>query len=203
MQLFSRHAKSLSTTLTPAFSTDSHLNKMKAKDIPLDNSLFFYRVMTSVPSHFHRYRWMITDVSEKIRQARKHPTKPLLSPVWCTHNGGYRVQIQIYLNGNGRCLRTHMSVFMAFRAGPDNAFLKWPVCGTMSFFLLDQERKNARPIVCSLRSDPKSSSFTRPPQDSSSVMNIASGCPDFTPISTLCDTKYVKDDTIFLESCFY
>lgn len=189
---------------TPTPSIDFPLTKVNHKDISQDHSPSFYRIETYTSSIYHRYRWIITGAYEKIRHARNYPNQPLISPIMCTHHGGYKAQILIYLNGNGRCLRTHVSAFMAFRSGYDNAFLKWPVHGTMSFFLLDQERNNARPIVRCLQSDPKSSSFSRPPQpqDHGYEINIASGCPDFTPISTLDDNKYVKNDTMYWEFSF-
>ena len=205
IQRFDRCASKLNGALASTPSVDFPLAKVNHKDISQDNTPFFYRVIKLTPSIYHRYRWIITDPYEKIRHARNHPNQPLTSPEWCTHPGGYKAQILIYLNGNGRCLRTHVSVFMAFRSGYDDAFLKWPVQGTMSFFLLDQERNNARPIVRCLQSDPNSSSFSRPPQpqDHGSTMNVASGCPDFALISTLYDTRYVKNDTMYWEFCFH
>ena len=202
IQRFDRCASKLNGTLTSTPPIDLPLTKVNNKDILQDNSLFFYRVGKLTPSY--RYRWIITDAYEKIRHAHNHPNQPLTSPEWCTHLGGYKAQILIYLNGNGRCLCTHVSVFMVFRSGYHNAYLKWPVHGTMSFFLLDQERNNARPIVRCLQSDPNSSSFSRPPQphDHDSTMNVASGCPDFTLISTLYDTRYVKNDTMYWEFSF-
>lgn len=199
MHRFKRYAGKLNGSLPLTHSTGSQLTK--EKDISQDHS-HFYRVETSASSIFHRFRWIITNASERIRHARNNPNAPLTSPVWSTHHGGYKVQVFIYLNGNGRCLRTHISVFMAFRSGHDNAFLKWPVRGTMSFFLLDQERKNSRLIARTVQSDPNSSSFSRPPEDRDSEMNVASGCPDFARISTLSDSKYVKNDTMFWEFSF-
>ena len=206
IQRFNRCTRMVNGALAnPTPSIDFPLTKVNHKDISQDFSPFFYRVKTSsTPSIYHRHKWIISGVSEKIRHARNHPDQPLISPVWCTHRGGYKAQTLLYLNGNGRCLSTHVSAFMVFRSGYDNAFLKWPVHGTMSFFLLDQEWNNARPIVRSLQSDPNSSSFSKPPQpqDHGSEMNVASGCPDFTPISTLYDNKYVKNDTMYWEFSF-
>ena len=61
--------------------------------------------------------------------------------------------------------------------------------------LLDQNNKEN--IVDAFRPDPKSSSFKKPTSD----MNIASGCPLFTPLSMLDNgsNAYVKDDTAFIK----
>ena len=42
---------------------------------------------------------------------------------------------------------------------------------------------------------PESSSFQRPQSD----MNVASGCPQFTKLSTLDDDNYVKDDVMYIK----
>ena len=62
--------------------------------------------------------------------------------------------------------------------------------------MLDQNRREH--VIDAFRPDPSSSSFKQP----SSEMNIASGCPLFTPLTTL-DTAgakaYIKDDTLFIK----
>ena len=180
-------------------SDDSCHEKRKVDGNFLGDSTLFYLVDTERPPPQYRYRWKISHVAENLSYARHHPNKPLDSPWWCTHRGGYRMQAHIYLNGNGRCAGTHMSVFVQVVLGPDDCLLRWPLMGVLTVILVDQE-KNARPIACTLRSDPASSSFQRP--IGTSEINIASGCPDFASTDILSDGRYVKDDIMFLQICF-
>lgn len=177
----------------------SHQGKTKI-GIKLDS---FYPINVETPPCVSRYRWRIQDVAKHLRYAHSHPDQPLVSPWWpiATCYGSYRMCAQIYPYGNGRCRSTHISAFMAVIRGPDDPLLSWPLNGTLSFFLLDQEKKT-RPIVRTLQSDSNSSSFLRPRQACGSEMNVASGCPDFTPITTLYDNRYVKDDNMYWEVTF-
>ena len=157
-----------------------------------------YPVDTDIPPPKYRYRWKIPDVAKMISYAHSHPNKPLDSPWWCTHRGGYRMQACMYLNGNGRCTGTHVSVFVQVLLGPDDCLLRWPLTGIFTVILVDQEKKT-HPIARTVRFDPASSSFQRP---TDSEMNIARGCPDFASTDKLFDGRYVKDDTMFLEISF-
>jgi hypothetical protein len=179
-------------------SEENHFEKGKVDTNFGGKNTLLYQVDAGIPPPVRRYRWRIPDVAERISYARSHPNEPLDSPWWCTHHGGYRMQAYIYLNGNGRCAGTHMSVFVRVVLGPDDRLLRWPLTGVLTVILVDQE-KNARPIACTLRSDPASSSFQRP---TDSELNIACGCPEFASIDKLSDGRYVKDDIMFLEISF-
>ena len=58
---------------------------------------------------------------------------------------------------------------------------------------LDQNHR--KHIVQTFKPTPESSSFQRPQSD----MNVASGCPQFTKLSTLDDDNYVKDDVMYIK----
>ena len=146
-------------------------------------------------------RWHIPNVDEKLAYARENPEKPLISPSWPTGAGGCCARAFVYLNGDGRGFGTHVSPFISLVQGPDDRFIPWPMSGDLVFVLLDQEH-NARPILKRVRSE---RTLQRPPPSSLDIrneMNTAYGCPCFTPIATLSDEKYVKDNTMTWEFSF-
>lgn len=192
MQRFTRAADTVKGKLASELSRGPRL-KLKPMNSPLENS-FFYPVDTEFPLPFRRYRWKIPNISSEICHARQHPNDPLISPPWYTHSGGFKMKTHLYLQGNGRCRDTDISLFMEFVRGPDDSPIQGPIQGTMRFILLDQERRT-HPIVRS-----RQFLFMKPPQSSDLV--ILSGCPNFAPVATLSDTKYIKNDTMLMEFDF-
>lgn len=181
------------------FQEENHIEAGKVDTNFGGNITLLYPIDTGIPPPAYRYRWRIPNVAERVSYACSHPDEPLVSPWWCTHRGGYRMQTHMYLNGNGRCAGLHISVFVRALLGPDDCFLRWPLNGILFLCLVDQE-KNTRPIVRTFQSDPTSSAFKKPTIDSE--MNVASGCPDFASTDKLSKGRYVKDDIMFLEMCF-
>lgn len=189
MQHFTRATDAMKSKLASELSTRPHLNKLKPMDSPLETS-FFYPVDTEFHLPFRRHRWKIPNMSSEICHACQHPNNALISPPWYTHSGGYKMKTHVFLQGNGRCRDTDVSVFMEFVRGPDDSPIQGPIQGNMHFFLLDQE-KRTHPIVQRRR-------FIMKPSQASDLI-ILSGCPNFTPIATLSNTKYVKNDTMLME----
>ena len=106
------------------------------------------------------------------------------------------MRARLYLNGDGNARNSHMSLFFVLLRGRYDAILKFPFSFKVTFCLFDQTAQQ-RHIVDSFRPDIKSSSFQRP----RSEMNIASGIPKFTPLSTIqmSNSPYVRDDTMFIK----
>ena len=147
-------------------------------------------------SYNGRFTWKISGVARKRREALANPSTPLTSPPWYTTPDGYKLCTHLYLSGNGTGLGTHLSIFLSVMKGEFDRILLWPLKCRMSFSLLDLEQRRF-PIVQMLHSNPNSSSFQRPPPQS--AMNIASGCPDFAPLSILDDKRYVDDDEMYIK----
>ena len=132
-----------------------------------------------------------------INKCLQRKADPLLSPPWYTLPCGYLLQVLLYLNGYGRCLGTHASVFVTIVRGDHDDGLPWPVTGTLSMGVLDSYQ-NARPIVKTFR---LSCSYDKPTQESDTDI-IATGCLDFIPKEILLDKRYVKDGIMRLEFKF-
>lgn len=146
-----------------------------------------------VSSYDGTFVWKIPEVQRRIAEAKSGKTVSLYSAPFYTSRHGYKMCLRLYLDGDGTGKGTHLSFFLTLMKGEYDALLPWPFRQTISLVLLDQNRK--KNIVQSFRPDPDSSSFQQPVND----MSVASGCPQFAPLSVLEDTSYVKNDTMFLQ----
>lgn len=151
---------------------------------------------TNATSYNGSFTWKISDVARKRREALASPSIPLISQPWYTAPDGYRLCTHLYLNGNGTGFGTHISIFLSVMKGEFDRILLWPLKSRMSFSLLDLEQRRF-PIVKTLHSNPNSPSVQQPAPHS--VMNVASGCPDFAPLSILDETRYVDDDEMYIK----
>ena len=103
--------------------------------------------------------------------------------------------LRIYLNGDGMGKGKYISLFFVIMRSSYDALSTWPFKQRVTLMLLDQGTGGEH-VVDAFRPDPNSSSFKRPVSE----MNIASGCPLFTPLSLLESNKtYIKDDTAFVK----
>ena len=62
------------------------------------------------------------------------------SPCFYSHNCGYKLQLQVYPNGDGRGRGTHVSVKLALMPGEFDDLLNWPFRGIVTIHLLNQRR---------------------------------------------------------------
>lgn len=142
--------------------------------------------------------WKITNVSEKINEAKSGRQTSFYSPPFTTCKNGYKMCGRIYLNGDGMGRNTHVSLFFVILRGDYDALLKWPFRQKVTFMLLDQSPSESREhITDAFRPDPNSNSFKRPHSD----MNIASGIPLFCSLIKLNSPErdYIKDNTLFIK----
>ena len=142
--------------------------------------------------------WKISNVAEKIREARSGGQQSIYSPPFYTHQNGYKMSGRVYFNGDGQGRNTHFSLFFVIMRGEYDALLRWPFRQKVTFMLLDQSlTKTKENIVDAFRPDPYSNSFKKP----ISQINIASGIPLFCPLSKLTspENEYIKDDCMFIK----
>ena len=142
--------------------------------------------------------WKITNVHERIQEAKSGRQTSFYSPPFYTDRNGFKMCSRIYLNGDGNGRNTHLSLFFVILRGEYDALLKWPFRQKVTFILIDQSQSESKENVYdAFRPDPNSSSFRRP----ISEMNIASGLPVFCPLGKLMSTdhEYIKDNTMFIK----
>ncbi|CAF4200261.1 unnamed protein product, partial [Adineta steineri] len=140
--------------------------------------------------------WKITNVKEKMGDARSERQSSIYSPPFYTSPTGYKMRLRLYPFGNGKAQRTHMSLFFVLMRSVNDAILKFPFNYKVSFCLYDQSGEGKH-VIDSFRPDIKSNSFQRPQFD----MNSASGISKFIPLSILEQENngYVRDDTMFIK----
>ena len=137
--------------------------------------------------------WKIPEVKRRRQEAKMGRTISLYSAPFYTSRHGYKLCLRLYMDGDGSGKGSHLSFFLTIMRGEFDSLLQWPFKQTVSLMLLDQDRQ--RDIIQSFRPEPSSASFQRPRME----MNVASGCPNFAPLSVLDNPSYVKEDTMFLK----
>ena len=147
-------------------------------------------------SHTGCLLWKITNVHERIQEAKSGRQTSFYSPPFYTDRNGFKMCSRIYLNGDGNGRNTHLSLFFVILRGEFDSLLRWPFRQKVTFTLIDQSETKEH-VVDAFRPDPNSSSFKRP----ISEMNIASGLPVFCPLGKLMSTdhEFIKDNTMFIK----
>ena len=125
-------------------------------------------------------------------QENKEMDEVVVSPSYYSSPNGYHIAMKVYANGCGSGYGTHVSVYVKFLEGDNDAQLKWPFDGNITFILLNQlEDKHHHSMTvatltaeCDLR------------------VGRARGKPLFIPHSALGydavnNTQYLKDDTLY------
>ncbi|CAF1145402.1 unnamed protein product [Rotaria sordida] len=140
--------------------------------------------------------WKVTNFHEKMMDAQSGRQTSIYSPPFYSSPTGYKMRARLYLNGDGNARRTHMSLFFLLMRGPYDAILKFPFNYKIIFCLYDQTPQQQH-IIDSFRPDIKSNSFQRP----RSEMNIASGIPEFVPLTMIQQegNPYVREDAMFIK----
>ena len=141
------------------------------------------------------YIWKVNEVQRRAREARNGKTVSLYSPPFYTSAHGYRLCLRAYLYGDGAGKGTHVSVFLVIMHSEYDDVLLWPFkhCVVISLVNLGNPLKPDAGITHKFIPSPQSNSFEKPKE----TFNLASGFPQFAPLSILTDSKYVKNDTMY------
>ena len=145
-------------------------------------------------THDGAFLWHITEVRQKIQNAKKTNNAMIDSPSFYTGRYGYKMCIRAYLNGAGSGEETHISVFLVLMKSEHDKLLQWPFQSKVNLILIDQHHK--KNLIQTFEPDPLSSSFQKPKTD----MNVASGFPEFADLSILDNSSYVDDDEMFIKA---
>ena len=137
--------------------------------------------------------WKIAEIQQRLSDAVKGRGASMCGMPFYTSPQGYKICLQVYLNGDGIGKNSHMSLFFVIMKGEFDNILQWPFTHKVTFKLINQT--GGRDIIDTFQPDPMSSSFRKPKSD----MNIASGCPRFVSHTKLKSGDFIKDDTIFIK----
>lgn len=141
------------------------------------------------------YVWKVNELNRRTREARMGRTLSLYSPPFYTSPHGYRVCLRAYLNGDGTGRGTHVSLYIVIMRSEYDDLLTWPFSHHVNLSLINQvdPLNPARSIHHQFNPSPTSSSFHKPKD----TFNVASGFPEFAPVSVLNDPLYSKNDTLY------
>ena len=141
------------------------------------------------------YVWKVNDLSRRMREARMGRTLSLYSPPFYSSPHGYRVCLRGYLNGDGTGRGTHISLYIVIMKGEYDDLLTWPIAHEVTLSLINQNdpERPDKSITHKFTPNPSSSSFQKPKD----TFNIASGFPEFAPVSVLNDPLFVRADTMY------
>ena len=124
------------------------------------------------------------------------------SPPFYSHQG-YRLCLDVFSNGYGSAIGTHVSIFTHVMRGQYDNSLQWPFRGAITIQLLNQtEDKNHVDIVCDYSNVVDSDSNKRV-TGSISTQSLGLGSEKFIPHSSLgyntaCNTQYLRNDTLHI-----
>lgn len=141
--------------------------------------------------------WKISNYANKLQKAKNEEEIELCSPAFFTSKHGYKLQVSIFLNGNGSGEGTHLSLYIRTLCGDYDNIIKWPFTHPITFTLLDQCED---PTTCvhikeSFTPDPTWKNFQKPSRD---VHMLGYGYPTFVAQSFLQTRNYLKEDVLFL-----
>ena len=141
------------------------------------------------PIHF-----FITDFSSK-----KRNKKVWNSPPFYTHPHGYKLCIDVDVNGCSEGEGTHISIYVHLMRGEFDNQLKWPFCGRAIVQLLSQEDDNHVSTETNFGKVVHLGGGVRLTQQN---MGDGWGTPKYIAHSDLCP-KYLKNDTLYFKVSSY
>ena len=141
--------------------------------------------------------WKITNYSTKLQKAKNDEQVELCSPGFFTSKYGYKLQVSVFLNGNGAGEGTHLSIYIRVLCGDYDNILKWPFTYPITFTLIDQsdDPSSCVHIKECFTPDPTWKNFQKPSKD---VHMLGYGYPTFVAQSFLKTKNYLKDDVLFV-----
>ncbi|XP_013924528.1 PREDICTED: TNF receptor-associated factor 4 [Thamnophis sirtalis] len=149
--------------------------------------------------------WKISDYGRKLQEARLRSNYESFSPPFYTHRYGYRLQVSVFLNGNGSGEGSHLSVYIRVLPGQYDNLLEWPFAYRVTFSLLDQSDPSlSKPqhITETFLPDPAWKNFQKPGTGRTSLDEslLGFGYPKFISHEDIKKRNYVRDNAVFLKA---
>ena len=182
-------------TLAQMNTTVDHMSQVIPRYESILEELNLKIEILEVKSASGIYVWKVNELSRRYREARIGKTVSLYSPPFYTSMHGYRLCLRAYLYGDGVGKGTHVSLFVVIMRSEYDDLLSWPFKHRVTLSLINQDNPLSADAVITHKFVPnvESSSFQKPRD----TFNVASGFPQFAPLSVLNDTSYMKNDTIY------
>lgn len=141
-----------------------------------------------------RLLWKINDFDIKLENAKSNEKIPIRSPVFYTRDYGYRVRLQVHLNGLKKWRGRHMLACLHVMKGDYDDLLTWPCKIEANIILKDLENlekpKDYARYITAKRNYPDD--IADDPQESSTQYI-------FIPHTILLKSSHLKNNAVFLE----
>ncbi len=142
--------------------------------------------------------WLIPGIEEKIKREKNQEVTSLYSPPFYTSKFGFRMCLQLFLNGDADGRNTHVTLYFVIMKGEYDGIQTWPFKQKVNLYWLNQEHpgdKNAH-ITRFFIPREDSRSFKRP----ADLFNHGYGYTKFASIAALKNPEFVKDDTMYIKA---
>ena len=73
-------------------------------------------------------------------QERQRADESWYSPLFYSHESGYKMCLRVYPNGDSDVKGTHLSIYIGLVPGEFDDLLSWPYCGSVTIHILNQQR---------------------------------------------------------------
>jgi len=146
--------------------------------------------------------WKIRNFAACFEDAVHERRTSIPSPVFDTHRNGYKLQLHLCPNGDGKGKDQSMSLFFAILKGPYDSLLQWPFTSPVTMTLLAQVNDPAanqpHDVAMTFTPNPRPDNepFLGRPQ---TERNLSLGFPKFISLKELFEGEYIKDDTMFIK----
>ncbi|CAH0560176.1 unnamed protein product [Brassicogethes aeneus] len=140
-----------------------------------------------------RLLWKVSNVKSKL-QTSKETNYYYKSPIFYSHEYGYKIRLVLYLNGLKKWRDRNTLISLEVLKGDYDSLLKWPCQIEGNIILRDQENLDTPKNVVKqilTRLEGPGDEADEPQESSSSFV--------FITHAVLFQEKYTKDDTIFLD----
>jgi len=128
-------------------------------------------------------------------EAKLGKNKFILSRPFFSHKFGYKMELQVYPNGDGNGKNTHLSIFLAIIKGPYDDSLTWPINCYVSLKVLDQVQG-----INHIRKEFKYDDGHMGDRMKPAEKNDAFGYPRYAILSDVKNPPFLVNDTIYVKT---
>lgn len=143
------------------------------------------------------YILKIENVSKELKKAEQ-TNKPIYSPAFYSSQNGYKMRLEVYLNGANSAKGNHISIYFAILKGPWDDMLEWPFQEAITFHLISlhqsKEKVNHRSKI--FKPSNNSSAYSKPVD---SIDNPSAGCENFVSKEIFAGNEYIINDSMFVQ----
>ncbi|CAF2174115.1 unnamed protein product [Rotaria magnacalcarata] len=122
------------------------------------------------------YLWHINNVQEMFQNVKQAPQSNDISTSFYTYRGGYKISLQLYINGHITAQETYSSLHLTILRGPCDSYLNWPFNKPILICLYDNSAKQEH-IFHTITPEKYSECFQQPKMNENPSVKILEFCP--------------------------